>query len=62
MYPTIEQLRQHEAHALKQSAEYRAEGNTALADRREEDATWYGVMIYREQWRIEHLNPKKEAA
>lgn len=61
-YPTIEQLRQHEAHALKQAAEYQAEGNTAKAEQREEDAAWYAIMIYREEWRLAHLNPQLEKA
>jgi hypothetical protein len=61
-YPTIEQLRQHEAHALKQAAEYRAEANIAKAEQREEDATWYAIMIYREEWRLAHSQPRKEAA
>lgn len=61
-YPTIEQLRQHEAHALKQSAEYRAEGNAIKAEQREEDAAWYAIMIYREEWRLAHLKPMEKAA
>jgi len=62
MYPTIEQLRQHEQHALKMAAEYRTEGNEAMADRREEDASYYDFLARREEWRLEHTNPKKEAA
>lgn len=61
-YPTIQQLRQHEAHALKMAAEYRSEANHEMADRREEDARYYDFLARREEWRIENLNPKKEAA
>lgn len=61
-YPTVTQLRQHEQHALKMAAEYRSENNHEMADRREEDARYYDFLARREEWRLEHLNPKKEAA
>lgn len=41
MFPTPEQLRAHAAHARQMAAEYRAEGNTAMADRRLSDAEFY---------------------
>ena len=62
MYPTIEQLRQHEQHALKMAEEYRSEGNHEMADRREEDARYYDFLARREEWRIENLRPKQELA
>ena len=61
-YPTVPQLRQHEAHALKMAEEYRSEGNNEMADRREEDARYYDFLARREECRLEHTNPKKEAA
>lgn len=61
-YPTIEQLRAFEQHARSMSDAYLAEGNEAKANQRDEDADWYDLLARREEWRLERINLKKEAA
>lgn len=61
-YPTIQALRLYEATARKDADEYRLAGNIIKANQREDDADWYDLLARREEWRLENLNPKKEAA
>jgi len=63
-YPTAEQLKGHEAHARKMAAEYRAEGNDRMADRRDEDADFYSILAQREELRLQRIMAEnhKEAA
>lgn len=61
-YPTPEALRRHAEHASAMADEYRREGNIVKADQRDEDATWYEIMAYREEWRLSHLNQMEKAA
>lgn len=57
MFPTPEQLRAHAAHARQMSNEYRAEGNTAMADRRLSDAEFYEAQADFEELRIYRNSP-----
>lgn len=59
-YPTAEQLRGHEAHARKMAADYRAEGNDKIADRRDEDADFYSILAQREELRVQRLSAETQ--
>lgn len=51
-YPAPEQLRQHASHARQMAAQYRSDGNTAHASRREADAKFYDNLADREEERL----------
>lgn len=58
----LETLRFAAIHARQMAEAYRREGNSKRADERDADADHYELKAYQEEWRLAHLNPKKEAA
>lgn len=61
-YPTPEEWRQHAAHARQMASAYLAEGDTAKADQRNDDAEFYDGRAYLEEVRLSRINTRKEAA